>query len=222
MTTKTLTWSDLLATEKKKPYFKAILEFLKKQYQQGKIIYPAKADIFNALKYTPFDNVKVVIIGQDPYHGPNQAHGLCFSVKQGVRPPPSLKNIYKELHEDVGFDIPDHGYLEKWTKQGVLLLNTSLSVEANKPQSHAKIGWQQFTDKIIECLNQHEKPIIYLLWGAHAQSKRQLIDTNKHYILATTHPSPLSAHRGFLGCKHFSRTNDLLVHNGCQPIDWQL
>lgn len=222
MTTSTLTWTDVLAEEKAKPYFTEILDFLKTQYQKGKTIYPPKSDLFNALKYTPFDDVKVVIIGQDPYHGPKQAHGLCFSVQPGIKPPPSLVNIYKELQNDIDFSIPNHGCLIDWTKQGVLLLNASLSVEAAKPQSHAKIGWQQFTDAIIKALNQHPKPIVYLLWGSYAQSKRQLIDTNKHQILTAPHPSPLSAHRGFLGCKHFSKANALLEKLGRTPIDWAL
>ncbi len=224
MTTDTqqLTWKKTLADEKHKPYFQAILDYLKKQYQQGKVIYPPKDEIFNALKMTPFDQVKVVIIGQDPYHGPNQAHGLCFSVKPGIKPPPSLVNIYKELHEDTGFIIPEHGNLDAWAKQGVLLLNATLTVQAHQPQSHAKIGWQQFTDHVIEVLNQHPQPIVYLLWGSYAQSKRQLIDTSKHHILVAPHPSPLSAHRGFLGCRHFSKTNQLLAEMNRDTINWQL
>lgn len=218
----TLTWKNLLSSEKEKPYFKAIMNFLKEESSKGKVIYPPKNDIFNALKLTPFANVKVVIIGQDPYHGPNQAHGLCFSVKHGITPPPSLVNIYKELHDDIGFKIPTHGNLEKWTHEGVLLLNATLTVQAHKPQSHAKIGWHTFTDKIIEVLNNHPEPIIYLLWGAYAQSKEALIDTSKHCILKAPHPSPLSAHRGFLGCRHFSKANALLVSKGRTPVDWSL
>ena len=223
MTTVTAsTWKDVLAAEKKKPYFKAILEFLNSEYSQGNVIYPAKEDIFNALKLTDFNDVKVVIMGQDPYHGPNQAHGLCFSVRDGVRPPPSLINIYKEIHTDLGYDIPKHGNLTEWTKQGVLLLNSTLTVQAHNAGSHSKIGWQTFTDRIIETLNDHPEPIIYLLWGSYAQSKRQIINHEKHYVLAAPHPSPLSAHRGFFGCKHFSKTNELLESLGREPINWQL
>lgn len=218
----TLTWTDLLAAEKEKPYFKGIMNFLKQETAKGAIIYPPKNDIFNALKLTPFEDVKVVIIGQDPYHGPNQAHGLCFSVKKGVRPPPSLLNIYKELHDDTVFKIPSHGNLEKWTHEGVLLLNASLTVQAHNPQSHANIGWHIFTDKIIESLNQHPQGIVYLLWGAYAHSKEKLIDTHKHRILKAAHPSPLSAHRGFLGCRHFSKANQLLIDIGRTAVDWQL
>ena len=218
----TLTWTDLLADEKEKPYIKAIMDFLKKESAKGAIIYPPKDTIFNALKFTPFDHVKVVIIGQDPYHGPNQAHGLCFSVKHGVRPPPSLLNIYKELHDDIGFTAPKHGNLEPWTAQGVLLLNATLTVQAHNPQSHSKIGWQTFTDKVIEVLNQHAEPIVYLLWGAYAQSKEALIDTKKHLVLTAAHPSPLSAHRGFLGCRHFSKANEWLVSQSRTPVDWTL
>lgn len=217
-----LTWTDLLAAEKEKLYFKDIMDFLKQEATRGAIIYPPKNEIFNALKLTPFEDVKVVIIGQDPYHGPNQAHGLCFSVKKGVRPPPSLLNIYKELHDDIGFKIPSHGNLEKWTHEGVLLLNAALTVQAHNPQSHAHIGWHIFTDKIIESLNQHPQGIVYLLWGAYAQSKEKLIDTHKHRILKAAHPSPLSAYRGFLGCRHFSKANELLIDMGRTPVDWQL
>lgn len=215
-------WQDLLAEEKQKPYFIHIMDFLKQEVQKGKIIYPAKSDIFNAIKYTPFSTVKVVIIGQDPYHNEGQAHGLAFSVQKGVRPPPSLQNIFKELRDDCGISKPTHGCLEKWAKQGVLLLNAVLTVEKNKPHSHEKIGWQHFTDMIIKKLNTHTQPIIYLLWGAHAQKKGALIDTNKHIVLTAPHPSPLSAHRGFLGCHHFSKANALLKKAGREPIDWSL
>ena len=216
------TWQQLLSEEKPKPYFKKITQFLKDERTRGKIIYPNEKDLFSAIESTPFEKVKVVIIGQDPYHNLGQAHGLAFSVQKGIRPPPSLKNIYKELQADCGITPPEHGHLKKWADQGVLLLNTVLTVEKNKPHGHAKIGWQQFTDKIIETLNQHPKPIVYLLWGAHAQKMQSLIDTKKHHILTAPHPSPLSAHRGFLGCKHFSTTNSLLKKAGREPIDWQI
>ncbi len=215
-------WKTLLAPEKEKPYFKGILAFLKQARANGKIIYPAQSDIFNAIKYTAFSDVKVVIVGQDPYHNPGQAHGLSFSVKPGIQPPPSLVNIFKELKNDCGIDIPNHGCLEKWASLGVLLLNATLTVEENKPQSHAEIGWQQFTDTIIQHLNHHPEKIIYLLWGSHAQKKRDLIDSKKHIILTAPHPSPLSAHRGFLGCKHFSKTNEFLKKAGRIPVDWRL
>ena len=222
ISTTTESWRSMLAQEKQKPYFKAILHYLAKEKAMKKIIYPPQQEIFNAFKLTEFNDVKAVVIGQDPYHGPNQAHGLCFSVKKGIIAPPSLKNIYKELHDDIGIEIPHHGNLESWARQGVLLLNTTLTVEAHKPQSHSKIGWQQFTDSVIKCLNQHNKPIVYLLWGSYAQSKAALIDTNKHTILMCSHPSPLSAHRGFLGCRHFSKTNTILNAMGRKTIDWSL
>jgi len=215
-------WQTLLAGEKQQPYFKAILQFLRTEQAAGKKIYPKSADIFNAFKYTPFDQVRVVILGQDPYHGPGQAHGLCFSVQPGVAPPPSLKNIFQELHNDVGAPIPTHGCLEKWAKQGVLLLNTVLSVEAGKPQSHANIGWEIFTDKVIRLLNDQKEGLIFLLWGSPAQRKGQIIDPARHHVLKTVHPSPLSAHRGFMGCKHFSRTNQLLREMGKPEVDWRL
>ena len=217
------TWTSVLGSEKEKDYFKSILRFLHKKRLMGKRIYPAQSDVFNALKLTSYESVKVVIIGQDPYHGPHQAHGLSFSVRKGVAIPPSLQNIFKELHNDLGISKPHHGCLEKWSKQGVLLLNEILTVEAGKPASHAEIGWQNFTNKIISSLNNHESSIVFLLWGKYAQKKSQLI-TNliKHYILKTTHPSPFSAHLGFLGCKHFSKTNTFLKKMGRDPIDWRL
>ena len=217
-----LTWGDFLTAEKQKPYFKAIMDFLKQASDKGTVIYPPKDAIFNALKLTPFEKVKAVIIGQDPYHGPNQAHGLCFSVKPGVPPPPSLLNIYKELHDDLGCAIPSQGNLEKWAHEGVLLLNATLTVEARKPGSHANIGWQLFTDTIISALNYHPNSIVYLLWGSYAQSKEALIDIHKHHILKAPHRSPLSAYRGFLGCRHFSKANNLLTSTGQIPIDWCL
>ena len=220
--TTTQTWQTMLAQEKEKDYFQGILDFLKKERAAGKCIYPPQKMIFNALKQTAYEDVKVVIIGQDPYHGPNQAHGLCFSVQMGITPPPSLKNIFKELRDDIGITIPNHGCLESWTKQGILLLNTSLTVEGGKAQSHGKIGWQRFTDSVIQSLNKHSKSIVFLLWGSHAQGKAEHIDVRKHRLLKAPHPSPLSAHRGFLGCQHFSKTNALLRKIGRTEIDWQL
>ncbi len=215
-----MNWSTFLASEKQKPYFQSILEFLKQERLKGKIIYPAQSDIFNAIRFTPFSDVKVVIVGQDPYHNPHQAHGLSFSVKQGIKPPPSLVNIFKALKNDCDIEIPKSGCLEKWANQGVLLLNTVLTVEENKPQSHANIGWEKFTDTVISCLNSHTETIVYLLWGSSAQKKTALIDTKKHVILTAPHPSPLSAHRGFLSCKHFSKANAILKKAGRIPIDW--
>ncbi|RMG45142.1 MAG: uracil-DNA glycosylase [Candidatus Dadabacteria bacterium] len=217
-----LNWSDVLNGERKKDYFKKVLEFVENERRAGKIIYPKNSDIFNALKYTPFDKVKAVIIGQDPYHGPNQAHGLCFSVQKGVTPPPSLQNIFKELSSDLGINPPEHGSLEKWAHQGVLLLNAVLTVEAGKPQSHAGIGWEIFTDKVIEVLNRNKKGLVFILWGASAQKKCASIDTERHYIIKSPHPSPLSASRGFFGSKPFSRTNKILESQGIAPIDWSL
>jgi len=216
------TWQSVLAKEKKEPYFQHILDFVKKERISGKTIYPIQTDIFNALKYTPFEEIKVVILGQDPYHGPGQAHGLCFSVPPGIPAPPSLKNIFKELHDDIGFRIPQHGCLEPWAKQGVLLLNTSLTVERGKAGSHASIGWQRFTDCVIQSLNDHPSNLVFLLWGSHAQSKTALLDVTRHRILKAPHPSPLSAHRGFLGCKHFSKSNQWLKKKGRNEIDWQI
>lgn len=218
----TKTWQDVLGEEKKKPYFQQVLAFVREEQLKGKRIYPASADIFNAFKYTPFPDLKVVILGQDPYHGAGQAHGLCFSVQRGVTPPPSLKNIFKELQDDVGLPIPTHGNLEKWAKQGVLLLNTVLTVEAGQPQSHANRGWETFTDHVISTINTEKEGVIFLLWGSPAQRKSSMINPQKHPILATTHPSPLSAHRGFMGCRHFSKTNALLKKMGKEEIDWAL
>ena len=216
------TWQSLLESEKEQAYFQAILTYVKNQRLAGKIIYPKQADVFNAFKLSPFEKVKVVLLGQDPYHGPHQAHGLAFSVQRGVKPPPSLQNIFKELHDDLGLPIPTHGCLEHWAEQGVLLLNTFLTVEAGKPQSHANIGWETFTDKVIRILSAEKNKLIFLLWGAHAQRKGEMINPGKHIILTCAHPSPFSAHRGFFGCKPFSKTNAILKANGQEEIDWSL
>lgn len=219
---KKLTWQDVIGLEKQQHYFKDIMAFVAKERRAGKIIYPLQKDIFNAFRFTEFADVNVVILGQDPYHGPKQAHGLSFSVLPGVMPPPSLVNIYKELEQDIAeFSYPDHGYLGSWAKQGVLMLNTVLTVEAGKAHSHAKIGWETFTDRVIEAINQYCEGVVFLLWGAHAQKKGQFIDRDKHHILSTAHPSPLSAHRGFFGSKPFSKANNILAKQGKQPIDWQ-
>ncbi|MBB6056347.1 uracil-DNA glycosylase [Tolumonas osonensis] len=216
-------WSDVLGQEKQQPYFQETLNFVRQEREAGKVIYPPAADVFNAFKYTEFADVKVVILGQDPYHGPNQAHGLCFSVLPGVAVPPSLVNIYKELQRDIpGFEIPGHGYLLSWAQQGVLLLNTVLTVEAGKAHSHASLGWEKFTDRVIAALNDHREGLVFLLWGNHAQKKGQYIDRQRHHVLMAPHPSPLSAHRGFLGCGHFSKTNQFLTETGQQPITWQI
>ena len=215
-------WKSALREEFDKPYMRELGEFLRREKAAGKVIYPPGPLIFNALNSTPLDQVKVVIIGQDPYHGPGQAHGLCFSVQPGVPAPPSLQNIYKELQRDLNVPIPSHGYLQHWAEQGVLLLNTSLTVEQARAGSHAQAGWQQFTDRVIEVVNERCDGVVFLLWGSHAQSKQKLIDPRKHLILKSAHPSPLSAYRGFLGNGHFSRTNKFLEQNGKTPIDWAL
>lgn len=217
------TWHDVLGTEKQQPYFQHILQQVAAARAQGKTIYPPHADVFNAFSFTPLENVKVVILGQDPYHGPNQAHGLAFSVQPGIAIPPSLLNIYKELQQDIpGFQMPDNGDLRYWAEQGVLLLNTVLTVERGLAHSHAKFGWETFTDRVIAALNEHKENLVFLLWGSHAQKKGQFIDRNRHYVLCAPHPSPLSAHRGFFGCHHFSRTNQYLLAHGQTPIDWQI
>lgn len=215
-------WKEILKDEFVKPYFQNIVLHLKTERQQGKTIYPPGSLIFNAFNTTPIDQVKVVILGQDPYHGPNQAHGLCFSVQAGVPPPPSLVNIFKELHEDLGIRIPNHGNLTQWAKQGVFLLNASLTVRAGEPMSHAKIGWATFTDTVIRKISEERPHVVFLLWGKFAQEKKVLIDESKHCILKAAHPSPLSAHAGFFGCKHFSKANAYLVSKGIDPVDWQL
>lgn len=215
-------WLQRLESEFRADYMVALREFLKSEKAQGKIIFPPGKAMFNALNATPFEQVKVVILGQDPYHGPGQAHGLCFSVQRGVATPPSLVNIYKELNADLGLPIPCHGYLQAWAEQGVLLLNATLSVEAGKAGSHQNRGWEQFTDRVIEVLNEQRQHLVFLLWGGYAQKKGRIIDRDKHLVLTAPHPSPLSAHRGFLGCRHFSATNEYLSRNGYSPINWQL
>lgn len=215
-------WKAVLKEEFSKPYFKNITEHLKTEKAQGKIIYPPGPFIFNAFHTTPISQVKVVIIGQDPYHGPRQAHGLCFSVQDGIPPPPSLVNIFKELKDDIGINIPASGNLTKWAQQGVFLLNASLTVRAGEPMSHAKIGWAQFTDTVIRKISETRNNVVFLLWGKFAQEKRVLVDESKHCILRTVHPSPLSAHAGFFGSKHFSKTNEYLLSKGIDPIDWSL
>lgn len=212
-------WDGLLADEWEKPYYKELHEFLKKEYSSTKV-YPDMYDIFNALKYTSFADTKAVIIGQDPYHGPGQAHGLCFSVKKGVPLPPSLVNIYKEISDDLGVTMPSHGELTGWARQGVLLLNTVLTVRDGQPNSHKDKGWEFFTDRVISELNKKEQPVVFLLWGANAEKKARIITNPKHYKLITVHPSPLSAYRGFFGCRHFSKTNELLKKNGIPEIKW--
>lgn len=215
-------WKEILKDEFKKPYFLQITDHLKTEKKQNKIIYPPGPLIFNAFEKTPFDLVKVVILGQDPYHGPKQAHGLSFSVQEGIQPPPSLVNIFKELHEDVGVPIPNHGNLEKWAEQGVLLLNASLTVRAQEPMSHSKIGWEKLTNTVIEKVSDLKEHVVFLLWGRFAQEKAALIDEKKHLILRAAHPSPLSAKNGFFGCRHFSKTNNYLVKHGIDPIDWAI
>ena len=214
-------WKKVLKDEFDKSYFENIAHHIKVEKAQGKIIYPPGSLIFNAFNTTSFDKVKVVILGQDPYHGPHQAHGLCFSVQNGVPPPPSLINIFKELHEDVGVKIPQGGDLTKWAQQGVFLLNASLTVRAGDPMSHSKIGWAEFTNTVIKKISDFKQHVVFLLWGKFAQEKKVLIDEHKHLILKAAHPSPLSV-TGFLGCRHFSKTNEYLVKNGIDPIDWSL
>ncbi len=214
-------WLNVLSDEFEQAYMRNLKAFLLEQKQQGKVVYPSGDNIFNALNSTAFDKVKVVILGQDPYHGPNQAHGLCFSVNKGVAIPPSLKNIYKELQQDLGFTIPNHGNLQTWANQGVLLLNSVLTVNQGQAASHQGKGWETFTDKIISKLNQTRSHVVYMLWGAYAQKKGSSIDGNKNLVLKAVHPSPLSAYRGFLGCKHFSQCNNYLIDNNKSPIKWQ-
>lgn len=215
-------WRIALQDEFEKPYFLALRSFLKQEKQAGKVIYPPGNLIFNAFNSTPFEAVKVVIIGQDPYHGPGQAHGLSFSVPRGVQAPPSLGNIYKEILQDLGFPIPSHGNLEKWSREGVLLLNAMLTVEANQAASHQNKGWEQFTDAAIHRLNEQRSGIVFLLWGNYAKKKGAFIDTQKHLVLSSSHPSPLSAHTGWYGNHHFSKANAYLVAQGKTPIDWKI
>ncbi|MBQ8410814.1 MAG: uracil-DNA glycosylase, partial [Ruminiclostridium sp.] len=214
-------WDELLKGEFEKPYYLQLRQFLKSEYSTY-TIYPDMYDIFNALKLTPYNDVKAVILGQDPYHEPNQAHGLAFSVKDGVKLPPSLINIYKELNTDLGLPIPEKGDLTKWAKEGVLLLNTALTVRRGNANSHRGKGWEIFTDSIIKAMNEREKPVVFILWGANARAKTALITNPNHKILTCAHPSPLSAYNGFFGCKHFSKCNDFLKEKGITPIDWSL
>ncbi len=214
-------WQEALQGEFQKPYYKELYKFVKNEYSTT-VVYPPSEDIFNALHYTSLADVKVVILGQDPYHEPKQAHGLCFSVSPEVQVPPSLVNIYKELHENLGCAIPNNGYLEKWARQGVLLLNTVLTVRAHNAFSHAGRGWEQFTDAIIEAVNREDRPIVFMLWGSPAQKKKAMLTNPKHLVLCAPHPSPLSAYRGFFGCKHFSQANAFLAEHGQEKIDWQI
>lgn len=215
-------WKKVLSTEFAQPYMQNLRKFLKSQLDQGKTIYPKPNDWFAAFDHTPFDQVKVVILGQDPYHGPGQAHGLCFSVRPGVKPPPSLVNIFKELHADLGLPRPQHGSLLSWADQGVLLLNSVLTVQAGQAASHQGKGWEQFTDKAVHALAERREKIVFVLWGSYAQKKGSFIDRNKHLVLESPHPSPLSASRGFLGSRPFSKINDYLKQNQITPINWLL
>lgn len=214
-------WKEILINEFNADYFKELKNFLVEEKSKF-TIYPPGKNIFEAFNRTPFDNIKVVLLGQDPYHGAGQAHGLCFSVQHGIKPPPSLVNIFKELKDDIGMEIPTHGCLESWADQGVLLLNATLTVRANNAGSHQKKGWENFTDAVIKLISDKQKGVVFILWGSYAQKKALLIDNNKHHILSSVHPSPLSVYRGFFGCKHFSKTNEFLIQEGKAPIDWTL
>lgn len=216
----TKNWYELLKDEFEKPYFKKLQEFLTEEYNT-KTIYPLAENIFNALNYCKYEDISVVLIGQDPYHQPGQAHGLCFSVQDETALPPSLKNIFKEIHDDLGVTPLSSGNLIRWAKQGVLLLNTVLTVRRDEPNSHKGKGWENFTTKVIELVNKKTSPVVFLLWGGNAKAFEGLIDKNKHYVLKAAHPSPLSAYNGFFGCKHFSKTNEILEKNGKKPIDWR-
>lgn len=216
-------WNEVLTEELEKDYMIGLFSFLESRLNEGRIIYPDKALIFNAFEHTPFKKVKVVILGQDPYHGAGQAHGLSFSVQKGIPLPPSLKNIFKELKAEFkDFQIPEHGDLSHWADQGVLLLNATLTVEAFKPGSHQNLGWEKFTDRVIQTLSDKRRGIVFLLWGKFAQAKGSLIDKDKHFILTAAHPSPFSAYKGFFGCNHFRKTNEILQKNGQSPINWEL
>ena len=214
-------WDELLGDEFKKEYYLKLREFLKSEYGTRRI-YPNMYDIFNSLKFTSYSDVKAVIIGQDPYHGAGQAHGLCFSVQKGTAVPPSLQNIYKELYSDLGIPPAGHGYLKKWADSGVLLMNAVLTVREGQANSHKGMGWEIFTDRVIELLNDRDKPIVFLLWGGNAKQKMRLITNPKHLILQAAHPSPLSAYNGFFGCRHFSKANEFLTANGMEPVDWRV
>lgn len=215
-------WLEYLAPEFEAPYMQKLQAFLMAEKQAGKVLYPAETQVFNAFNSTPFNNVKVVILGQDPYHGPNQAHGLCFSVARGVAAPPSLVNIFKEIERDLAIEAPNHGCLQAWAEQGVLLLNATLTVEQGKAGAHQKQGWEIFTDKVISLLNDHGENIVFFLWGSYAQKKGAYINKNKHLVLVAPHPSPLSAYRGFIGCGHFSSANRYLKSKGIKPVEWGL
>ncbi|MGF9767750.1 uracil-DNA glycosylase [Bacillus albus] len=214
-------WGPLLAPEFEKEYYLTLADFLREEYSTH-VVYPKVEDIFNALEYTSYEKTKVVILGQDPYHGPDQAHGLSFSVQPGIKTPPSLLNMYKELRDEYGYEIPNNGYLVKWAEQGVLLLNTVLTVRQSEANSHKGKGWEHFTDRVIELLNEREKPVIFILWGRHAQAKKKLITNTKHHIIESVHPSPLSARRGFFGSKPYSKVNMILANMGEREIDWEI
>jgi len=216
-------WQTLLKQEQEQDYFKETMQYIDERRQQSINVFPQHKDIFNAFTTPNFNDIKVVILGQDPYHGAGQAHGLCFSVLPDIKIPPSLVNMYKELVTDIdGFTKPEHGHLQPWAEQGVFMLNTVLTVEEGQAHSHKHLGWERYTDKVIALINEHLEGVVFLLWGAHAQKKGKAIDTNKHCVLAAPHPSPLSAHRGFFGCQHFSKTNEYLLSSGKVPINWQV